>query len=157
MRWVEITQTPDGPAKAVTGTAPRADDPGAWNPAEKGPEVLDRVPEDATVNTMDPLSLFSQVLTHAKNHLDGGPIASTYAGFDGRRRFDMDVEYLGPAHKVINDAEFDTYHLRVTPHPKESFKERQRDIWTGSVYDCYLSRDGNLLAIDHRARKTRPG
>ena len=147
-RWVDITfPGPDEPAQAVTGTEPIPGREDSWNPDEKGPEKLDRVEDKHLMAVNDPITLIPQMMSIIRTHLSGGPASGVVKAFDGRRRFDMDVTYLGPATRTINDVKHNTYHVRVTPKPGPGFKDRHRVMWNGSLYDFYLSRDGRFVPL----------
>lgn len=147
-RWVDITfGAKDEPAKAVTGTEPIPGREDNWNPDEKGPEVLDRVEDEHLIAVNDPITMIPQMMAIVKTHLEGGPASGVAKGFDGRRRFDMDITYLGPATRTIDRVKHNTYHVRVTPMPGPGFKERHRAVWNGSLYDFYLSRDGRFVPL----------
>jgi hypothetical protein len=147
-RWVNIDFGPVGePAHASTGTSPIPGREDAWNPAEKGPEVLEKVDEKYRIGVNDPITLIPQLMAVVRAHLKGGPSNASMKGFDGRRRFDIDISYLGLATRVIGGIKHDTYRVRVTPNPVAGFKSRQKIVWDGSVYDFYLSRDGRFVPL----------
>jgi hypothetical protein len=147
-RWVDIDFGGDGePAHASTGTSPIPGREENWNPAEKGPEVLEKVEENYRIGVNDPITMIPQMMAMVQAHLNGGPSSTVVKGFDGRRRFDMDVTYLGLASRTVNGIQHDTYHVRITPNPVAGFKERQKVLWNGSTYDFYLSRDGRFVPL----------
>ncbi|HEY9078949.1 DUF3108 domain-containing protein [Magnetovibrio sp.] len=147
-RWVDITfnQAPE-PAKAVTGTSPIPGREDNWNPAEKGPEVLEKVEPEQRIGVNDPITLIPQMIAVVRNHLLGGPKTGVVKGFDGRRRFDMRITYMGPATRTVAGARHETYRVRIDPQPVAGFKERHRILWNNSAYDFYLSRDGSFLPL----------
>lgn len=101
-RWVDIVfGLADEPAHASTGTSPVAGREENWNPAEKGPEVLEKVEESYRTGVNDPITMIPQMMAMVRAHLQGGPVSVVAKGFDGRRRFDMDVTYLGLASRTI--------------------------------------------------------
>ncbi|MCR4377943.1 MAG: DUF3108 domain-containing protein [Rhodospirillales bacterium] len=147
-RWVDIDfGEGDEPAHASTGTSPIPGREERWNPAEKGPEVLEKVEENYRIGVSDPITMIPQMMTMVRAHLNGGPPSTVVKGFDGRRRFDMDVTYLGLASRTVKGILHDTYHVRVTPNPVAGFKERHKILWNGSTYDFYLSRDDRFVPI----------
>ena len=147
-RWVDIAFGPDGaPAHASTGTSPIAGREENWNPAEKGPEVLEKIEESYRTGVNDPITMVPQMMTMVRTHLQGGPASTVAKGFDGRRRFDMDVTYQGLATRTIGEVKHDTYHVRVVPRPVAGFKKRHKVLWNGSSYDFYLSRDGRFVPL----------
>lgn len=147
-RWVEIQFNAGAtPAQAVTGTKPLPGREDRWNPAEQGPEVLDKVEPHHLLGVSDPITMIPQMIAMVRAHLEGGPAFTVIKGFDGRRRFDMDVTFLGPATRTIGEVPHDTYRVRVTPKPIAGFKERHRVLWNGSTYDFYLSRDERLVPL----------
>jgi hypothetical protein len=81
-------------------------------------------------------------------HLRGrGDETFRLRGFDGKRRFDMDGRFLGPASRTIGEAVRETYRLRLTARPVAGFKERHRLLWDDSAFDLYLSRDGRFVPL----------
>jgi len=147
-RWVDIAFGQNGePATAVTGTKPIPGRESDWNPDEKGPEALEKVDAKYLVGVNDPITMIPQMMAMVRAHLSGGPKSGMVKGFDGRRRFDMDVTYLGPATREIAGVKRQTYHVRVLPTPVAGFKERQKVLWNGAAYDFYLSRDGRFVPL----------
>ena len=147
-RWVDIVFGKSGePAHASTGTSPVAGREENWNPAEKGPEVLEKVEESYRTGVNDPITMVPQMMAMVRAHIQGGPASVVAKGFDGRRRFDMDVTYLGLATRTIGDDKHDTYRVRVVPKPVAGFKKRHKVLWNGSAYDFYLSRDGRFVPL----------
>lgn len=147
-RWVEIDFGQTGePAHASTGTSPIKGREENWNPAEKGPEVLERVEESYRIGVNDPISMIPQMMGMVRAHLQGGPASTVAKGFDGRRRFDMDLTYLGLATRTVGEVKHDTYRVRVVPKPVAGFKKRHKVLWNGSAYDFYLSRDGRFVPL----------
>ena len=147
-RWVDITfnEAPE-PAKAVTGTAPIPGREANWNPKEKGPELLERVAPEQRIGVNDPITLVPQIIAVVRAHMSGGPKSGVVKGFDGRRRFDMHITYLGPASRTVGRTRHETYRVRVAPHPVAGFKKRHKVLWNGAAYDFYLSRDGKFLPL----------
>ncbi len=147
-RWVNIDFGPAGePAHASTGTSPVKGREENWNPAEKGPEVLEKVGAEFRIGVNDPISMIPQMMAMVRAHLKGGPASVIAKGFDGRRRFDMDVTYLGLASRTVGKVKHDTYHVRVVPKPVAGFKKRHATLWNNSTYDFYLSRDGRFVPL----------
>ena len=152
-RWVEILfpYETDGaktdPAEATTGTRPLPGKLKKWNPKDKGPEKLDKVSDEMLLGVVDPVTAIVQSISGIGEHLKGGPDHFTIKGFDGRRRFDFDVEYLGLATRTVGDKKHNTYHMRITPRPVAGFKKRHKKFWTGAAFDFYLSRDGSFAPI----------
>lgn len=147
-RWVDIEFGQNGePAKAVTGTKPIPGRENDWNPKDKGPEVLERVDDEHRVGVADPITMIPQLMAIVRAHLLGGPKSGVIKGFDGRRRFDMDVTYLGLATRTVAKVKHDTYHVRIHPRPVAGFKDRHKVMWDGSLYDFYLSRDGRFVPL----------
>jgi len=147
-RWVDISfpQTPE-PAKAVTGTSPIPGREDNWNPKEKGPEELDRVEAEHRIGVNDPITLIPQMMAVVRGHMAGGPKTGVIKGFDGRRRFDMHVTYLGPMTRTVGNTHHETYRVRIDPKPVAGFKKRHKALWNGSAYDFYLSRDGKFVPL----------
>jgi len=152
-RWVEILfpydseETIDQPAQAMTGTRPLPDKPEKWKPEDEGPEKLDKVKDEMLFGVVDPLTALVQSLSGVALHLKGGPNHFSIKSFDGRRRFDFDVDYLGVASRVVNKVSHETYHIRVTPRPVAGFKEKHKIFWEQSVFDFFLARDGSFAPI----------
>lgn len=147
-RWVDIVFGQAGePAHASTGTSPIKGREDKWNPAEKGPEVLEKVEESYRTGVNDPITMIPQMMAMVRTHMSGGPASTVAKGFDGRRRFDMDITYLGLATRTIGKIKHDTYHVRVVPNPVAGFKKRHKALWNGSSYDFYLSRDGRFVPL----------
>lgn len=156
-RWVTIGFPPGNrPAYASTGTRPIAGKEAKWNPKDKGPEVLEKVVAAMRIGVVDPISAINQLQAGIKGHLEGGPANFTLKGFDGRRRFDLDVQYLGPATRIVFERPFDTYHVRVMPRPVAGFKKRHKILWKDSAFDFYLSRDGRFTPIQIVPQKHGP-
>lgn len=153
IRWVEIlfpyasTETIDQPAKATTGTKPLAEKSDKWSPEDEATEKLDKVKDEMLFGVVDPLTALVQSLSGVAVHLNGGPDHFSIKSFDGRRRFDFDVDYLGLASRVVNEVSHETYHIRITPRPIAGFKERHKIFWTGAAFDLYLARDGSYAPI----------
>lgn len=147
-RWVDITfnQAPE-PAKAITGTAPIKGREENWNPKDKGPEVLDRVEPDERIGINDPITLIPQLMAVVRTHMEGGPKTGVVKGFDGRRRFDMHITYMGQATRTIGKTVHQTYRVRIDPQPVAGFKKRHKILWNGAAYDFYISRDGKFLPL----------
>ena len=154
-RWVEIDfGQPGSAANAVTGTSPIAGREDRWNPKDKGPEVLDRVEPEFRIGVNDPITLVPQIMAIVRAHMAGGPKTGVAKGFDGRRRFDMNITYLGTAKRTILEVVHDTYRVRIKPNPVAGFKKRHKTLWNNAAYDFYLSRDGNftplqIVPVDH--------
>ena len=152
-RWVEILfpYETDGaktdPAEATTGTRPLPGKLEKWNPKDKGPEKLDKVSDEMLLGVVDPFTAIVQSLSGIGEHLKGGPDHFSIKSFDGRRRFDFDVEYLGLATRTVGNKKHNTYRMRITPRPIAGFKKRHKKFWTGSAFDFYLSRDGSYAPI----------
>ncbi len=152
-RWVEILfpYEADGaktdPALATTGTRPLPGKLEKWNPKDKGPEKLDKVSDEMLLSVVDPFTAIVQSLSGIGEHLKGGPDHFTIKSFDGRRRFDFDVEYLGLATRTVGNTKHNTYHMRITPRPIAGFKKRHKKFWAGAAFDFYLSRDGSYAPI----------
>ena len=152
-RWVEILFPSDadgvkaGPAEAHTGTRPLPGKKEKWNPKDKGPEKLDKVADEMLLGVVDPVTALVQSISGIEEHLKGGPDHFSIKGFDGRRRFDVDVEYLGLATRIVGDKKHNTYHMRITPRPIAGFKKRHKIFWSGAAFDFYLSRDGSFAPI----------
>lgn len=147
-RWVDITfnQAPE-PAEAITGTSPIKGLEENWNPKDKGPEILDRVEPDQRISVNDPISLVPQIMAVVRTHMEGGPKTGVVKGFDGRRRFDMHITYMGQASRTIADTLHQTYRVRIDPQPVAGFKKRHKVLWNGAAYDFYISRDGQFLPL----------
>lgn len=147
-RWVDIAFGNAGEAaKAVTGTAPTPGREDRWNPAEKGPEVLEKVEPEFRTGVNDPITLIPQIISIVKAHLSGGPEIGIAKGFDGRRRFDMEIAHLGAVKRTVAGVLHDTYRVRVTPNPVAGFKNKHKTLWNNSQYDFYLSRDGRFAPL----------
>ncbi|MBL4615928.1 MAG: DUF3108 domain-containing protein [Magnetovibrio sp.] len=147
-RWVDITfNQPPKPAKAVTGTSPVTGREKNWNPKDKGPEILNRVEPQHRIGVNDPISLIPQIMAVVRTHLAGGAKTGVAKGFDGRRRFDMHITYLGKATRTIAKTKHETYRVRIDPQPVAGFKKRHKILWNGAAYDFYISRDGNFLPL----------
>jgi len=147
-RWVDITfnEAPE-PAEAVTGTAPVKGREDKWNPKDKGPEVLDRVEPEHRIGVNDPITLIPQMIAVVRSHLTGGSKLGVVKGFDGRRRFDMHITYMGLASRTVTDTRHETYRVRIDPKPVAGFKKRHKVIWNNAAYDFYLSRDGRFIPL----------
>ncbi|MBL4692308.1 MAG: DUF3108 domain-containing protein [Magnetovibrio sp.] len=155
-RWVNIDfGTPTQPAKAVTGTKPIPGREDRWNPKEKGPEVLDRVEARFRTSVNDPITLVPQLMEIVRTHLNGGPKSGLAKGFDGRRRFDMNITYLGPVRRTIAGIRQDTYRVRLIPNPVAGFKNRHKMLWNNAAYDFYLARDGSFAPLANRSGGSR--
>lgn len=154
-RWVDIDFGTNGDAaKAVTGTSPIVGREDRWNPKEKGPEILERVEPEFRIGVNDPITLVPQIMAIVRAHMAGGPKTGVAKGFDGRRRFDMNITYLGTIKRTIAGVLHDTYRVRVNPTPVAGFKRRHKILWNNAAYDFYLSRDGNftplqIVPVDH--------
>lgn len=57
-----------------------------------------------------------------RSHLSGGSKLGVVKGFDGRRRFDMHITYMGPATRTVGDTRHETYRVRIDPQPVAGFK-----------------------------------
>ncbi len=147
-RWVDITfnEAPE-PAEAITGTSPIKGREANWNPKEKGPEVLDRVEPEQRIGVNDPITLIPQMIAVVRSHLTGGSKLGVVKGFDGRRRFDMHITYMGPATRTVGDTRHETYRVRIDPQPVAGFKKRHKVLWNNAAYDFYLSRDGQFVPL----------
>ena len=152
-RWVDILfpynniKAVNQPAMAITGTRPLPENPEKWNPKDKGPEKLDKIKDEMLFGVVDPLTAMVQSLSAIETHLKGGPDHFTIKGFDGKRRFDFDVDYFGPASRTVAKIKYETYHMRITPRPIAGFKKRHKIFWEGSAFDFYLARDGSYAPI----------
>lgn len=147
-RWVDIAFNPaPTPAKAITGTAPIKGMENKWNPKDKGPEELDKVEPEQRIGVNDPITMIPQMMAMVRNHMAGGPKTGVAKGFDGRRRFDMNITYLGPATRTVGNTKHETYRVRIDPQPVAGFKKRHKVLWNGAAYDFYLSRDGKFLPL----------
>lgn len=147
-RWVDIVfhEAPE-PAQATTGTSPILGRESNWNPAEKGPEVLDKVEASQRIGVNDPITLIPQMMSIVRAHMIGGSKSGVAKGFDGRRRFDMRITYLGPATRTVGATRLETYRVRINPQPVAGFKERHKALWNNAAYDFYLSRDGKFVPL----------
>lgn len=106
------------------------------------------IPPAELENVMDPLTGLTEAIRRVRHHLNaGGPATFRLRGFDGRRRFDMDGEYLGTALRTIDEKQRDTYWMRLTARPIAGFKTRHRILWNDSAFDLYLSRDGRFVPL----------
>jgi len=147
-RWVNIIfGAPGKPATAVTGTAPTPGREDRWNPAEKGPENLDKVEPQFRIGVNDPITLIPQMISIVRAHLVGGPKSGIARGFDGRRRFDINITDLGSVKRTIAGVLHDTYRVRIIPNPVAGFKDRQKTLWHNAAYDFYLSQDGRFVPL----------
>ncbi len=147
-RWVDIAfPAPPEPAQAMTGTEPVPGMEDKWNPDDKGPEEIDRVEAAQRIGVNDPITLIAQMISVVRTHLEGGPKHGVVKGFDGRRRFDMHITYLGPMERTVGDTRHMTYRVRIDPKPVAGFKERHKKIWNEAAYDFYLSRDGKFVPL----------
>lgn len=147
-RWVEINfYGAHKPAEAITGTRPVPGREDSWNPKDKGPEVLDRVEPSFRIGVNDPITLVPQLMDIARTHLEGGPKSGIAKGFDGRRRFDMNITYIGPVKRTIGGVLHDTYRVRLIPNPVAGFKNRHKTLWNNAAYDFYLARDGSFAPL----------
>lgn len=147
-RWVDIKFGPPGTAaQAVTGTSPIPGREDRWNPKEKGPEILERVGPEFRIGVNDPITLVPQIMAIVRAHIKGGPKTGVAKGFDGRRRFDMNITYLGTTKRTILDVVHDTYRVRIKPNPVAGFKKRHKTLWNNAAYDFYLSRDGRFIPL----------
>ncbi|MCW8915262.1 MAG: DUF3108 domain-containing protein [Magnetovibrio sp.] len=148
LRWVDISFENDtAPAIAKTGTSPIPGWEERWNPKDKGPEILEKVEPKHRVDVNDPLTLIPQLMATIRSHFEGGPKEAVLKGFDGRRRFDAKITYLGPATRNVRDTIYETYRVRIKPIPVAGFKKRHQKIWNKAAYDFYLSRDGNFIPV----------
>jgi len=148
LRWVDISfGAPGEAAKAITGTKPTPGFEDNWDPKDKGPEVLEKVDAKFRTGVNDPISLVPQIMAIVRAHLKGGMDSGIARGFDGRRRFDMRVQDLGPAQRTIAGVVTKTYRVRVIPTPVAGFKNRQKTLWNNAAYDFYLSRDERLVPL----------
>lgn len=106
------------------------------------------IPPAELENVMDPLLGLTEAIRRVRHHLNaGGPATFRLRGFDGRRRFDMDGEFLGAAQRTIGEARHDTYRMRLTARPIAGFKARHKVLWNDSAFDLYLSRDGRFVPL----------
>jgi len=147
-RWVDIKfGAPGKPATAITGTAPVPGREENWNPKDKGPEALDKVPAQYRIGVNDPISLVPQMIAIVRTHLHGGPDFGIIKGFDGRRRFDMNIRHMGNVQRTIAGKIHATYWVRINPKPVAGFKNKQKTLWNNAAYDFYLSRDDEFVPL----------
>lgn len=70
---------------------------------------------------------------------------------DGRRRYDLQVTAVGPAHHDIGGKTYDTLDLRAVMKPLFGFKPRYLDFWTDAGFDVYV---GRLLGLPVKVATT---
>ena len=115
-------------------------------------EPLDTFADEQLRNVQDPLTGLIEGLLRAKAHLEGkAPAKFTLRGFDGKRRFDIDGEYLGKVQRTITLAgktkTIKAYRLRLTARTVGGFKKQHRMVWDDTAFDLYLSRDGHFTPL----------
>ncbi|MEO5337742.1 MAG: DUF3108 domain-containing protein [Magnetospirillum sp. WYHS-4] len=115
---------------------------------ENEPDEDNELPREHRMGVLDPLTGLAEAIRRLRAHLEAdGPPAFRLALFDGRRRFDLEGEFLGRKTRNILDRRHEVYHLRLTTRAVAGFKERFRGVWDGSAFDVYLTRDGRYLPL----------
>lgn len=132
----------DGEATATTTTHNQK--AGDVDPSEGG----DQISPDLRLDVIDPLSGLAEAIRRLEAHLSGeAPRAFHLKAFDGRRRFDMEGEYLGRLARTILGTRHEVYKLRLVTRPVAGFRKIHRVLWDGSTFDLYLSRDGRFVPL----------
>ncbi|WP_142847375.1 DUF3108 domain-containing protein [Telmatospirillum sp. J64-1] len=93
------------------------------------------LPDELLTNVLDPLSMIVALRDQTAAAVYGnGPARFTVPSYDGRRRFDLNAEILGPGrHRAM-----ETIRLRLTLTPRGGFKEKQIKNWQNMVIEAQL-------------------
>lgn len=113
----------------------------ALEPTDDDSEEVPPVPPELRTDVVDPLSGILLIRDKVAAALAGGPTRFTVAAFDGRRRFDLTGDVVGPGRHDIAGRDYDTVDLKLTMKPVAGFKKKHLAHWDGSQYDVYLDRD----------------
>lgn len=116
-------------------------------PEDDVPNPGEAVPADLRRRVIDPLTAFAAALRRARAHLDGGPASFRLGVYDGRRRFDVEGEYVTRRRRNILGQDYDVHQVRLTTVPRAGFKKSHRMLWDGTAFDLYLSADGRLVPL----------
>jgi hypothetical protein len=115
---------------------------------ENEPDEDNELPPEYRTGVLDPLTGLAEAIRRLKAHLEAdGPRQFRLSLFDGRRRFDLEGEFLGRKTRTIRDKTHEVYHLRLVTRAIAGFKERFKGVWDGSSFDVYLTRDGRYLPL----------
>ncbi len=123
---------------------------------ESDREKENKVPPKYRTNVMDPIAALLAVFRNARKAANGGQGKFSLAVYDGRRRFDLNGEFLGKGSRTILGKKHKTYRLRLSATPIIGFKERHTILWKEMIFDVYFSADGNFTPLQFVPLKTGP-
>ncbi len=98
------------------------------------------VPDQARHHVLDPVTALFEIGRRGK----AGEDRFVLSVFDGRRRYDLVVDAVGPGHHEINGKTYDTLDLRAVMKPMYGFRPRGMDFWENAGFDIYVGRDIGL-------------
>jgi len=98
------------------------------------------VPEQARHHVLDPVSALFEIGRRGV----AGEGVFVLPVFDGRRRYDLLVEAVGPGRHDVGGASYETLDLRVVVKPLFGFKPRKKDFWQDAGFEIYVGRDIGL-------------
>lgn len=98
------------------------------------------VPDEARRQVLDPVTALFEMGRRSM----AGEGHFVLAVFDGRRRYDLVVEAVGPGRHDIGGRDYDTLDLKAVMKPLYGFRPRYMDFWRDAGFDVFVSRDIGL-------------
>lgn len=98
------------------------------------------VPEEARHHVLDPVTALFEMGRRGM----AGEKAFVLPVFDGRRRYDLAVQAVGPGQHEIGGKSYDTLDLKAVMTPLYGFKPRYMDFWKNAGFDVFVGRDIGL-------------
>ncbi|PKU23627.1 DUF3108 domain-containing protein [Telmatospirillum siberiense] len=109
--------------------------------APADPDDLDPpVPEEARHHVLDPVTALFEMGRRGM----AGEKTFVLAVFDGRRRYDLAVEAVGPGSHDIGGKTYDTLDLKAVMNPLYGFRPRAMDFWKNAGFNVFVGRDIGL-------------
>lgn len=109
-------------------------------PPEPDEDLPLPVPEQARHHVLDPVTALFEIGRRGM----AGETTFVLPVFDGRRRYDLRVEAVGPGYHDIGGKAYETLDLRAVMKPLFGFKPRSMDFWKDAGFDVYVGRDIRL-------------
>lgn len=102
------------------------------------------VPEGLKAGTLDPLSALMQASERALAAAPGEAFAVPV--FDGRNRYDVRIEVVGPKSATVTGRHIDGIGATLEFKPLAGFRPRSLEMWDGAKFNVLLDPDTGLPA-----------
>lgn len=106
------------------------------------------VPAEERIGVVDPLTAIQLYRFRVRQAVEeGGPKRFTVKIFDGRRRFDLEVEVQGRGTRNIRNRVHPVIETEARMRPLFGFLERYRKMWDNALFEVRLNPEDDYVAV----------